>query len=54
METKELIPDDFFKKFKTRGELQDVLKELQKRGLEKILEVEPDSHLDYDKHASLK
>ncbi|MDH1884234.1 IS256 family transposase, partial [Empedobacter sp. GD03797] len=50
METKDLFPDDFFKHFKTGDELQNFLKDLQKRGIEKMLEGELDAHLDYDKH----
>ena len=50
METKHLIPDEFFKQFKTGDELQNFLKDLQKRGIEKMLEGELDAHLDYDKH----
>ncbi|WP_291065955.1 transposase, partial [Empedobacter sp. UBA5036] len=50
METKDLFPDDFFKQFKTGDELQNFLKDLQKRGIEKMLEGELDAHLDYDKH----
>lgn len=50
METKDLIPDEFFKKFKTGEELQNFLKDLQKHGIEKMLEGELDAHLDYDRH----
>lgn len=50
METKDLFPDEFFKQFKTGEELQNFLKDLQKRGIEKMLEGELDAHLDYDKH----
>ena len=50
METKDLFPDDFFKQFKTGDELQNFLKDLQKRGIEKMLEGELDAHLDYDKY----
>lgn len=42
--------DDFFKQFKNGEELNTFLKSLQKRGIEKILEGELDSHLGYDKN----
>ena len=48
--TKDLFPDDFFKQFKTGDDLQNFLKDLQKRGIEKMLEGELDAHLDYEKH----
>ncbi|MDM1409043.1 transposase, partial [Myroides sp. DF42-4-2] len=54
METKDLFPDEFFKQFKTGDDLQNFLKDLQKRGIEKMLEGELDAHLDYDKHDSRK
>jgi transposase-like protein len=38
------------KKLKTGDELNGFLKELQKRGIEKMLEGELDGHLDYEKH----
>lgn len=50
METEELFNDDFFKQFKTGKELTDFLTQLQKRGIEKMLEGELDSHLGYGKH----
>ena len=50
MDTKELLTDDFLKQFKTGEDLNNFLKEIQKRGIEKILEGELDSHLGYDKH----
>ena len=50
MKTKDLFPDEFFKQFKTGEELSNFLKDLQKRGIEKMLEGELDAHLDYDKH----
>lgn len=42
--------DDFLKQFKTHEELTGFLKQIQKRGIEKMLEGELDGHLDYDKH----
>ena len=54
MKTKYLIPDEFFKQFKTGEKLNEFLKSLQKRGIEKILEGELDAHLDYPKDESRK
>lgn len=50
MQTEELFNDDFFKQFKTGKELTDFLTQLQKRGIEKMLEGELDGHLGYDRH----
>lgn len=46
----ELFNDDFFKNFKSGEELSDFLKEIQKRGIEKMLEGELDAHLGYSKN----
>ena len=46
MKKEDLLNEDFLKQFKTGEELTDFLKELQKRGIEKMLEGELDSHLD--------
>lgn len=54
METKDLIPDDFFKQFKTGEELHNFLQSLQKRGIEAMLNGELDAHLDYQKHEPRK
>lgn len=54
MKTKDLFPDEFFKQFKTGEELGSFLKDLQKRGIEKMLEGELDAHLDYNKHERRK
>ena len=54
MKTEDLIPDEFFKQFKTGEELQHFLKSIQKRDIEKMLEGELDAHLDYDKHSPRK
>jgi len=54
MKKEELFNDDFFKQFKTGDELNGFLKALQKRGIEKILEGELDSHLDYGKNERTK
>ena len=40
----------FLKQFKTGEDLYNFLGQLQKRGLEKILEGELDAHLRYEKH----
>ena len=54
MKTEDLIPDELFKQFKTGEELNNFLKSIQKRGIEKMLEGELDAHLDYDKHSHRK
>jgi putative transposase len=43
------LPEDFFDRFKTMGELNDFLSTLFKRGIEKMLEGELTDHLGYDK-----
>nr|WP_299584568.1 transposase [uncultured Sunxiuqinia sp.] len=50
MKKEELLNDDFLKQFKSGEELNDFLKQIQKRGIEKMLEGELDCHLGYDKH----
>lgn len=50
MKPEELLNDDFLKQFKSGEELTSFLTQLQKRGIEKMLEGELDAHLDYDKH----
>lgn len=50
MKKEELLNDEFLKQFKTGEELNSFLKELQKRGIEKMLEGELDAHLGYDKN----
>lgn len=47
-----LIPEDFFKKFKTGAELNNFLDSLFKRGIQQILQAEMDEHLGYDKHST--
>jgi transposase-like protein len=54
MKKEELFNDEFLKQFKTGDELNGFLKELQKRGIEKMLEGELDGHLDYNKHGKVK
>ena len=49
-----MFNDEFLKQFKTGDELNGFLKELQKRGIEKMLEGELDGHLDYEKHQKSK
>ena len=53
MKTEDLIPDKFFKQFKTDEELNDFLKSAE-TDIEKMLEGELDAHLDYLKHESQK
>jgi len=50
MKKDDLISDDFLKQFKTHEELTGFLKQIQKRGIEKMLEGELDGHLDHGKH----
>src|SRR5210317_652819 len=49
MKKEDLLNDDFLKQFKTGEELNDFLKQIQKRGIEKMLEGELDGHLGYSK-----
>jgi transposase-like protein len=50
MKKEDLLSDDFLKQFKTGDDLYSFLGQLQKRGLEKMLEGELDAHLGYEKH----
>lgn len=54
MKKEELFTDVFLKQFKTGDELSNFLKQIQKRGIEMMLEGELDAHLDYDKHQKSK
>ena len=54
MKKEELFNDAFLKQFKTSDELTSFLKQLQKRGIEKMLEGELDCHLGYSKHEQSK
>ncbi len=54
MKKEDLFDDQFLKQFKSREELSNFLKQLQKRGLEKMLEGELDDHLDYDRNQKSK
>lgn len=53
MNKDDLLSDEFLKQFKTGEELTSFLKNIQKRGIEKMLEGELDAHLDYGKHNNL-
>jgi transposase-like protein len=50
MKKEDLLNSDFFKQFSSGDELNDFLSQIQKRGLEQLLEGELDSHLGYEKH----
>jgi len=54
MKKEELFTDEFLKQFKTSDELSSFLKQIQKRGIEMMLEGELDAHLDYNKHQKAK
>ena len=47
----DLLNSEFLKQFKDSGELESFLSELHKRGIEKMLEGELDSHLGYEKYS---
>lgn len=49
MKKDDLLNSDFLRQFKTGEELNSFLKELQKRGVEELLEGEMDAHLGYEK-----
>jgi putative transposase len=49
MKKEDLLRSDFLKQFKTGKELNDFINEIQKRGVEQLLEGELDAHLGYDK-----
>jgi putative transposase len=53
MDKEQMLSDAFLKQFKTGDELNSFLAELQKHGIEKILEGELDAHLGYDKHEKM-
>ncbi len=52
MKKEDVLSEEFLKQFKTGEELYSFLAQIQKRGVEQILEGELDSHLGYDKHQS--
>jgi putative transposase len=49
MKKEDLLGSDFLKQFKNGDELNSFLNELQKRGVEQLLEGEMDAHLGYEK-----
>lgn len=49
MKKEDLLSSDFLKQFKTGKELNDFINEIQKRGVEQLLEGELDAHLGYEK-----
>ncbi|OJV84601.1 MAG: IS256 family transposase [Bacteroidia bacterium 44-10] len=51
MRPEDFLTDDFLKQFKSREDLNNFLGQLQKRGIEKMLEGELDGHLGYEKHS---
>ena len=50
MKKDDVLNGDFLRQFKSGDELNSFLKELQKRGVEQLLEGEMDAHLGYQKH----
>lgn len=50
MDKKDLLNSDFLKQFKTGDELNEFIHQLQKRGIEQILEGEMDAHLGYPRY----
>jgi transposase-like protein len=50
MNNEQELSEAFLKQLKTGDQLNSFLAQLQKRGIEKILEGELDAHLGYDKH----
>ena len=54
MKPEDFLNDEFLKQFKTADDLSNFLAQIQRRGIEKMLEGELDVHLDYDKHQSSK
>ncbi len=50
MKKEEFLTDEFLEQFKNGEELTNFLKQIQKRGIEKILEGELNAHLGYAKH----
>ena len=54
MRPEDFLTEDFLKQFKSRDDLNSFLGQLQKRGIEKMLEGELDGHLGYEKHGQSK
>ncbi|MBW3544940.1 MAG: transposase, partial [Bacteroidetes bacterium] len=52
MKKEDALSEEFLKQFKTGEELYSFLSQIQKRGVEQILEGELDHHLGYEKHQS--
>lgn len=50
MKSKDFLNDEILKQFKTGSELNDFLKQVQKRGIKKMLEGKLDDHIGYKKH----
>lgn len=50
MDNEQQLSDAFLKQLKTGDQLKSLLGQLQKRGIEKILEGELDAHLGYGKY----
>ena len=50
MKKEDFLNADFLKQFHSGDELSNFLKEIQRRGIEQLLEAELDSHLGYEKH----
>lgn len=50
MKKEDVFSEEFLKQFKTGEDLFSFLSQVQKRGVEAILEGELDNHLGYDKH----
>ena len=50
MKKDDLLNSDFLKQFKSGEELNAFIQQLQKRGVEQLLEGELDAHLGYEKH----
>ena len=50
MKKEDALSADFLKQFKTGEELYSFLSQIQKRGVEQLLEGELDAHLGYEKH----
>jgi putative transposase len=54
MEKEDFLNSDFFKQFGSAKELNDFLSQIQKRGIEQLLEGELDAHLGYERHQTSK
>ena len=50
MKKEDLLKSEFLKQFRSGQELNNFLDQLQKRGIEQLLEGEMDDHLGYNKH----